>query len=91
MTVSFKTQLNSKKPHPVEMLQVTFLITVTKYLTKQLTKGKNCFAYISRGFDPWLFGPMHLGRTPWQWEHVEEKAVHFLAGQDDAERGQGKI
>lgn len=39
--------------------------------------GKNHLAHCFRGFNPGLLDLIFLGRTPCQWEHVEEKAVCF--------------
>jgi hypothetical protein len=33
-----------------------------------------------------VFDPMHLGRTPWQWEHVEVKVLYLFEDRKQRER-----
>jgi hypothetical protein len=47
-------------------------------------------AHSFRGFNPWsaisIALYLSLGKTPWWWEHMEEKAFHFMAPRKQKDR-----
>jgi hypothetical protein len=45
-------------------------------------------AHSFRGFSPWLFDLIYLGRTSWwQMRLLEEEAVHLMVDRKQSERG----
>jgi hypothetical protein len=85
---SFLKKLKTELLANLLLIHISYFSSPCDRITdiNNLNKEKFILAYSFRGFHPWLFSSMHLGRVSWKWECVEEGIVRFILYRNQRKR-----